>query len=166
MEAKDVAPLGRGVRPSHPRHPLCEGLLHHHVIQAQIAILSQPLLPADQPYDQPLRGPGQGPQQSVEGIVCASRQELRHVQRGLALLQKDEPAHVQDHQLHPSARPPSTYSEPGERLVDLLPEGSSASIQPGHHEGPPLPDGCFVLPHIAFVRRCPKSFLSPLRASA
>jgi hypothetical protein len=68
MEAKDTTPLGRGVRPSHPGHPLCKGLLHHHVIQAQIAILSQPLLPADQPYDQPLRGPGQGPQHSSGGV--------------------------------------------------------------------------------------------------
>jgi hypothetical protein len=167
VKAKDMALPRVRVRPSCPSEQLGEGLLHHDIVQAQIARTPLALHPPDQGQDQLMRRPGQDSQEPVQGIMRPAWQHRRDPHCGLALLQQNEPGHVQGHHLNYAARPASPHLQYGDRSFNLLPQAAGASIQPGHHEGSALPDVCLVVSATQSFRQAVSFiFSAPFQARA
>ena len=132
MQPVHLTLLGKAVGPPSPPQLLGVGFLHHHVIQAQVPY---PLLlaPLDEQPHQRARGERHHPKPSVECVVAATRQQVRHACLRLAHIQQDQASEVQANQ---HSQRGTAYFQNTQNLQAQLQLGiqpACATIQPRRH---------------------------------
>src|SRR5688572_4866470 len=131
----NLALLGKRVGPPRPRQALGESLLDDHVVQAEVTLHSPPPYPIDQGSHKGATRERHHPQQSVDGVVAASRQEPTHACLRRMTVQEDQPTDVQRDQSEGGRRSHHSDPELAQLPDDLQVEGSGGTIESRRHEG-------------------------------